>query len=269
MKKIPTYTTVIHTVRLNLGLSMNEYCIADSICKLSNSPEFPWCLVHREDLGAFIGISKQSTITIIHELVKKGLVEVDEVSRKVRASQKWIDEVVLSSDRLPGKETLPEKEGSGKASLPGEVKQLVPSIYIRDKNKEKMTSSFSPLVSTKGEINEEGELTREGIDEDGNSTAPRKKPAKGFRPSDQIKKVRAEFSRLCKKVIGISPVEDVRGYQIVAFALGKGGLSEVQIFDLFDEWFKLGNSDEDTISITRALSARQIESYKVRNNVTK
>jgi hypothetical protein len=54
---------------------------------------------------------------------------------------------------------------------------------------------------------------------------------------------------------------------MVLFAMNTGGLSEVQIIDLFDEWFGLGKSDEETISITRALSARQIEQYKIRNNV--
>jgi hypothetical protein len=80
-------------------------------------------------------------------------------------------------------------------------------------------------------------------------------------------RIQHKFSDLCHERLGTRPILDIKGYKMVLFAMNTGGLSEVQIIDLFDEWFGLGKSDEETISITRALSARQIEQYKIRNNV--
>ena len=79
-------------------------------------------------------------------------------------------------------------------------------------------------------------------------------------------RIRSKFSELCEKSIGIKPVEDQKSYQIILFALKKGGMTEEIIYDLFEEWFGLGKPDEDVIQITRALSGNQINSYKVRNN---
>jgi len=106
------------------------------------------------------------------------------------------------------------------------------------------------------------------IDEDGN-LRPGKKP-KGPKPEGKNKialRLHRKFVELCYRELGTRPVLDIKGYKIVLFALNTGGLTEPQIEDLYDEWFKLGKPDEETVSITRALSARQIEGYKVRNNI--
>lgn len=105
------------------------------------------------------------------------------------------------------------------------------------------------------------------INEDGAEEVRR---AKGPRPEGKNKiamRLQRTFVDLCRKHLGTSPVMDVKGYKMCIFAMNSGGLTEPQIVDLFDEWFKLGRPDEETISVTRALSARQIEAYKIRNNV--
>ena len=38
MDKI-TYTTILHSARENLGITTNEYCVADIIYHLSNNPK--------------------------------------------------------------------------------------------------------------------------------------------------------------------------------------------------------------------------------------
>lgn len=75
------------------------------------------------------------------------------------------------------------------------------------------------------------------------------------------------FIEKCLHQVGIRPIVAIRDHRLVTFALNTGGLTEKQILDLFDEWFALGKSDEDTIQITRALSKVQINTYKVRNDV--
>lgn len=97
-KETPTYTTILHEKRLKLGLTLNEYCVADSIHKLSNNSRYQWCEMSRDNIGKFIGISGRSVITIIKKLAKKGLVEVNPNTGKTRTTDKWISEVVLGDN---------------------------------------------------------------------------------------------------------------------------------------------------------------------------
>lgn len=105
------------------------------------------------------------------------------------------------------------------------------------------------------------------VDEDGNESVRRQKGPKPEGKNKIALRLQRKFVELAQKYLGSSPVMDIKGYKMCLYAMNTGGLTEPQIIDLFDEWFKLGRPDEETISITRALSARQIEGYKVRNNV--
>ena len=91
----PQYTTILYRVKKKLKLTANEYLIADSIDKLSNNAKFQWCEVNREDIANFQGISRRSVISIIQKLKDKGLVEVNENTRGLRTTKKWIENVVL------------------------------------------------------------------------------------------------------------------------------------------------------------------------------
>lgn len=105
------------------------------------------------------------------------------------------------------------------------------------------------------------------VDEDGREV-PRR--AAGPKPEGKNKialRLQRRFVELARKALDTSPVMDMKGYKMVLYAMNTGGLTEKQIEDLFEEWFTLGRPDEETISITRALSARQIEAYKIRNGV--
>lgn len=98
-----------------------------------------------------------------------------------------------------------------------------------------------------------------------------KPPAKEKKPESVVKmalRIHHRFAELCKKQVGITPVMEKKGRAIIYFALGKGKLNEKQIYDLFDEWFGLGKPDDESVQITRALSANQINAYKARNGVT-
>jgi len=123
MEKI-NYTTILHPIRIELGLTNNEYCIADSIYHLSNnlkSPILGWCYATKENLGKYIGISKQATLEIIKNLITKKILIKDEETKYLKTSEKWYDNVVVKKVAR-GKESLPESVKKvakvGKESLP-------------------------------------------------------------------------------------------------------------------------------------------------------
>lgn len=111
------------------------------------------------------------------------------------------------------------------------------------------------------------DISREAVDEDGNPRPQKKAKLPKTRKDKLARELQYHFVELCKKQISVVPVIDNAGYFSVLRAMNSGGLTADQVRDLFDEWFKLGRPDEETVSITRALSNRQIEQYKVRNNV--
>lgn len=96
------YTIILHSVRKELGLSLNEYCIADSIYHLSNNPSSTvqgWCYASRKHLGEVIGISEQAVYPIIEKLISLGLVEKNPETKYLRTTEKWYDMVVLEHSR--------------------------------------------------------------------------------------------------------------------------------------------------------------------------
>jgi hypothetical protein len=53
-KEILSYTLVLHSAREKLGITLNEYAVADSIYHLSNNPNSDfkgWCYAAKETLG--------------------------------------------------------------------------------------------------------------------------------------------------------------------------------------------------------------------------
>jgi hypothetical protein len=66
---------------------------------------------------------------------------------------------------------------------------------------------------------------------------------------------------------GTRPILDIKGYKMVLYSMNTGGLSKEQVLDLFDWWFSLGRPDNESIQITRALSANNINSYKIANGI--
>ena len=91
-----TYTTVLHSVRKRFKLSMIEYCIADSIHKLSSNPAARdgWCTASREYLAEFIGCSRRSVFTAIDRLELIGFIEKDSKGR-LRSTGLWYEMVVV------------------------------------------------------------------------------------------------------------------------------------------------------------------------------
>lgn len=90
------YTTILHGPRKALGLSQNEYSVAALVYHLSNNPRSQvkgWCYASKEQLAAFLDISRRTIHRIVQTLVEKGLVEKQEETCFLRTTSKWYDEV--------------------------------------------------------------------------------------------------------------------------------------------------------------------------------
>ena len=128
------YTTIIHPLRKSLNISCNEYCVLDTIYHLSNNSKYGgWCIKSRQNIADDLDLSKQTVITIIDNLEKKGLILKNEDTKFLRPcdlyceaiQQKndWIvgkisGEKMISGNISVGKESLPECLTDGKESLP-------------------------------------------------------------------------------------------------------------------------------------------------------
>ena len=110
-KETPRYTTILHTVRKNLKLSCNDYCIADMIYHLSANPDNKfngWCYASKDTLGKCIGVSKQTVHKTINKLLKKGLITKHPENKYLKTTQFWYKVVTLGKDEIKSKQSLPK-----------------------------------------------------------------------------------------------------------------------------------------------------------------
>jgi hypothetical protein len=98
------YTLVLHSARKTLHITINEYCLADTIHKLSGSrsPVPGWCYASKEHLGKSLGFSRQSIHAMINKLKKKQLVEVDSATGHLRSTDLWRDTVEILKTKVFG-----------------------------------------------------------------------------------------------------------------------------------------------------------------------
>lgn len=97
-KEEARYTLILHSARKKLGISIHEYCLADSVHKLSSthSPVPGWCFASKEQLGQSLGFSRQSIHGMIKRLREAGLVELQPETGYLRSTQKWRDTVEVT-----------------------------------------------------------------------------------------------------------------------------------------------------------------------------
>lgn len=95
-KKRPRYSLVLHDVREKLDISLTTYVVIDSIHKLSSSDvRFPYCVMSKEDIAAFLRISRRTVFRSIDEAEKLGLIERSE--HGLRATEAWVKAVEIYS----------------------------------------------------------------------------------------------------------------------------------------------------------------------------
>ena len=99
-----TYTIILHETRKELDLSLNAYCVADTIYHLSNNPGSEikgWCFASKKTLGKHLNLSPKTILRHIQILINKDLVEKNrDDSKYIRTTQKWYDNVVLMRIRM-------------------------------------------------------------------------------------------------------------------------------------------------------------------------
>ena len=98
------YTLVLHSARKKLNTTINEYCLADSIHKLSsNRSSVPgWCYASKDHLGTSLGVSRRSIHNMLNKLKEHGLVEVQEDTGYLRTTDQWIEAVEIVKARVFG-----------------------------------------------------------------------------------------------------------------------------------------------------------------------
>ena len=249
-RKIGTnYTTIMHGPRIQLGLTCNEYCVADMIYHLSR--DTGWCYASKEKLSDFIGMTKQSIIDIVRRLINKGLVEMHEEDRRLlRTTSQWQQAVVIFKEGLRGKETVRTVRGNQDAhkdSRPMGGQNTAPYNYSSQSNTEK--SGF-PVPEKPLSL-----LRQKNIEI---------APGEIKYPDKETLAILEQFSdEYIKQEWGMSrPIMKADAYYAVLSA--KRHLTLGQMRELVADWLNLsGNTKpENAPHITRAFSSKHITSWK-------
>lgn len=98
------YTLILHSARKQLDITINEYCLADTVHKLSgNRSTVPgWCYASKEHLGYNHGVSRQSIHNMINKLKEKTLIEVQDETGYLRTTDLWRDTVEILRTKVFG-----------------------------------------------------------------------------------------------------------------------------------------------------------------------
>src|SRR5215813_14079425 len=96
------YTLVLHSARKTLHITINEYCLADTIHKLSSArSQVPgWCYASKEQLGKSLGFTRRSIHNILNKLKALSLIEIQENTGYVRTTEVWREAVEVLKDRI-------------------------------------------------------------------------------------------------------------------------------------------------------------------------
>jgi len=97
------YTTILHQVREYLGITMEDYCVADSIYHLSANPDNKikgWCFASKKYISDFIRLNERYVFRSIKKLIEKNLVEKDEATKHIRTTKLWYDLVVMPKAKI-------------------------------------------------------------------------------------------------------------------------------------------------------------------------
>lgn len=96
-----TYTTIQHGPRLELGLSINAYCVLDVIYKSQTHPRYGqggWATIGVRKLASFFGLSVGGIHRILTEAEEGGLLEVDPENRNRKRTTQAFYDAILEGD---------------------------------------------------------------------------------------------------------------------------------------------------------------------------
>ena len=86
------FTIIYHPIRIFFGLSNNEYCLADSIYRLSmNQTSYGkgWCFAHKKTLGKMLWCTEKNIFEMMNKLLKIGLIERHPETKFLRPAKLW------------------------------------------------------------------------------------------------------------------------------------------------------------------------------------
>lgn len=86
------FTTIRHKERIQLGLSMEEYCVLDLIYHRQRDEHGPvdgWCITSIPNIGKDLGVATRTLKRMISKLRDSGFLETNESGKKKRATSKF------------------------------------------------------------------------------------------------------------------------------------------------------------------------------------
>ena len=96
------YTLILHSARKHLDITINEYCLADTVHKLSsNRSNVPgWCYAAKEHLGGTLGFYRRSIHNMINSLKGKGILEIQDDTGYLRTTDAWRNAVEVLKTKV-------------------------------------------------------------------------------------------------------------------------------------------------------------------------
>lgn len=156
------YVTIYEGAMQELGLTVKEYYIAETISLLSGSKSITpgWCVMSKANMAKKLGVSSSTVFNLLNQLEDKGLIERKYKGKRkseVRTTKLWaktVDDVYknqsLKSSKSGDKSNSKKqkKNGGGKSSTKGEgdsdsawvVRQSFVDLYRKEMGMEPMVS---------------------------------------------------------------------------------------------------------------------------------
>lgn len=137
------FTTIDWEQLHTLEVSIEQYCLADTIAALSQTDNSfgGWCVKKVTEIGADLGIKRASTYRYVDHLIKAGLIVRDSQTGHLKATKKWY----LSKLRRPSQiDTEPSQ-------IETEPSQIETTPISNQLDKKDISLRAKPYVIVKGE----------------------------------------------------------------------------------------------------------------------
>lgn len=150
------FTTIIHSVRKELDISLYEYMVADMVFKLSSNPDSKvkgWFYGSRKYIADTIGVSKRTVQTAIKNLEEKKIIIRDHETDYLQVTAKWYKRVVLDEEKQaspPMKNLHPPHEESSPNNN-SKINTLFPTTSAGAKKPKKKVKEQVPPLTPEGE----------------------------------------------------------------------------------------------------------------------
>lgn len=203
------YTTIIHPLRKAYNLSINEYCVLESIRHLADNEKFDfWCVASHQKIADGLDLSRRWVITVFHTLEQKGLIYKRRATKQdtaVRCCQEWKDiltnqTIVLAlkngdASLITSQVVNKLHRGSEQNSLPSEqsshnINNNINNNIITQDNSNELSKETSSLEIQDNKIEKsQTQLIRKTQEEN----SPPKVPRKGSALSEPVAEFLGDF----------------------------------------------------------------------------